>query len=601
MYRLKKIFRTFFLLLDHQDRKKFCIITFLVFISGLLSLLSIGAVLPFLSLLMSPEKNILLKYFPAWSAQHLLIFAATALIGAYWIKNIAAWTCLFIQSKLLNEISFKMGHRVFTKYMHAPYLWHLKRSTPDLIRNINNESVTYGSVVLGLGTFFTELFSSTLLILALLCIDYKFTLVVTVPLLISIILFLRYTRVKTKFYGENRVLAWAAMVKYVLQGLGGLKETAIYHKQDYFLRNFQAQSQIMVETTAFSGVFQQSPRFIIEAIALTVILIMSLFFIMLGYSNQQILILLSIMGIAAVQLLPSLNRMMAGMAQIIYGLPALYIIAEELMTDYETKEERNYVGKNQSINFIDKISLVDLCFSYHSEKNTGFQSISLEIKKGEKVAFMGYSGAGKTTLVDVICGLIEPEHGKILIDGIEITHANRIAWQEKLGYVPQMIYIYDCSIRENVAFAEFVENIDDEKIWQALDVANLKSFIESLPQGLDTLVGENGVRLSGGQRQRLGIARAIYRNPTILIMDEATSSLDNKTEEEVTEAINRASSNRTLITVAHRVSTVKNSDIIYLLNQGNLIARGKYEELIQSSPEFRRMIGNEKRDLLVSV
>jgi len=602
MSEFKKIVHAFLAVLEREDRRKFYLIIFLLFASGFLSLLSIGAVLPFLSIFLSPEKNKFTNYIPGWSTHHLLILSILILIVAYWIKNIAAWLCLFIQSKLLNEISFKIGRKLFAKYMNAPYLWHLKKNTPELIRNINNETITFGSVLIALGTCITEFISSLLLIIVLSFVDYKFTLAIIISLSISVFWFMRYNMNKTKFYAENRVSAWSAMVKYVLQGLGGFKETAIYHKENYFLQRFNIQSHIMKESSIFSNVFQQTPRFIIELTALTVILLIVLFFIISGYPTQRMFLLLSVMGAAAVQLLPSLNRMMQGVAQVKYGLPSLYILHNELKehTDLENTSNFEVKDTNVELSFNNKISLIDVCFSYPEGNKAAFQSIALEIKKGEKVAFMGYSGAGKTTLVDVILGLLELQQGKILIDGIELTHKNRSAWQKQLGYVPQMIFLYDCSIRENVAFAEDVRTIDDNKVMHALEIANLKSFVESLPQGLDTLIGENGVRLSGGQRQRLGIARAIYRDPNVLIMDEATSALDNRTEKEVTEAINRASTNRTVITIAHRVSTVINCDTIFLFKHGMLIATGRYEKLLHTSPEFRHMVCNEPNALLIS-
>lgn len=578
-------------ILDKTSKKKFLLIVLLLFVSGGLSLLGIGAVIPFVTVLLSPEKNWLGNIL-ADQKTNILPITILIMVAAFWLKNIISYYCVKTQTKILFGMAYKFSRELFHVYMRAPYSWHLSQSTPELIRNVINECyVIAGGILAPLGTFSTELVSSLFIFIFLLYINVKFTLIVSGALLLCMLFYGFLTRNKVRYYANKRTEAWASMTKDVMQGIGGIKESKIYELEQHFISSFDEQSNIAADSAAFSSIYSQAPRFALEAVAITVVMIAICLIWSFNRNNNEILLILSIFGVAAMQLLPSLNRLMTSFASIKYSSPALSIIEKALNTNIDESkikmihsDHSNYFSGFEKELHLDKIS-----FSY-PDGTCALNNVSLTIKKGQSVALVGYSGAGKTSLADIILGLFKLKSGKIYVDGVELGENNQRLWQQHLGYIPQFIYLYDCTIKENVAFGVSLEKIDEDQVWQALDIANLKEFVNSLPHGLNTQIGENGVRLSGGQRQRVGIARALFRNPGVLIMDEATAALDNQTEKEVTQSIQKAARNRTVITIAHRLSTVKNSDVIFVMEEGGIIASGSYNELINDCELFRDLI-----------
>lgn len=581
-----------FKILDKQDKKKFILLVCLTLISGLLALIGLGSILPFITALLSPSKNWLSTLFPGQKQEHILLLSVFAMIAGFWIKNILSYYCLRTQTKILYGISYKFSRKLFQAYMTASYIWYLSRSTPELVRNVVNECSVLANGVLGaLGSLATELMTSVFIFIVLLYINVEFTLIVGGCLMLFMLLFMRITRHKAAKYAIDRAQAWSAMTKDVMQGVGGIKEVKIYELEHHFISSFNAHTHTAARSAAFSNVYSQSPRFILEAAAITVVMFAIGILLLFDHSsNQKIILLLSVFAVAAMQLLPSLNRMMTALATIKYSLPALDTVSKEFNRCQGSPHAEVYSKQiAKKMTFQKELSLQGVSFAYPDGK-VALDNISLSIQKGQAVAFVGHSGAGKTTLADILLGLVKLKSGTILVDGVELTEGNLSQWHKNLGYIPQSIYLYDCTIGENVAFGEPLENLDKQKIWQALDMASMKEFVENLPQGLDTQIGENGVRLSGGQRQRIGIARALFRNPDVLIMDEATAALDNQTEREVTQAIQKASKNRTVITIAHRLSTIKNSDMIYVMEHGKIIANGSYSDLIGSCALFKNLV-----------
>lgn len=593
---MKQFIVELFSLFDRQDKQKFFVLILVLFTSACLGLLGIGTVIPFIHVLLDPNQLETVPLLNRFTYQQAVTILVIALIAAFWIKNVASYVSLLIQSKILYGIYSKIAKKLFVMYMSAPYYWHLQRSTPELIRNINNEANLFAThIIQPFGNFITELIAAVVVFGVLLYINLVFSLIVGVTLGITLMFFVRFTRAKAKHYSTQRAEAWLEMTKQVMQGLSGIKETKVYQRESFFIDFFNQAADKTGHSAAFANIFQQTSRFLIEATSIAVILLMILVFILLGYSGQSLFILMVVFGVASIQLLPCVNRLTQAYSQMKYGRLALSTMYNELINGKkESMEFFSPVDKNNSPQILQlnkELVLEDINFSYNRLK-TAIVNLNLKIKKGQSVAFVGQSGAGKTTLIDLIMGLHKPLSGEILVDNVKLTEANLSAWRKHFGYIPQQIYLYDSSIRENVAVGIAKKDIDDSAVWAALSNAGIKSFVEQLPEQLDTKVGENGIRLSGGQRQRIGIARALYHNPDILIMDEATAALDNQTEQEVTEALNSLSlsKQRTLITIAHRLSTIRHCDNIFVLNQGCLVSQGTYNELRDTCSIFSKMV-----------
>ena len=309
---------------------------------------------------------------------------------------------------------------------------------------------------------------------------------------------------------------------------------------------------------------------------------------MAGQAPDKILMTLSLFAIVAVRLMPSLNRISTAWGGIKFCAPAFDVIYDDLMYCERMDAQHQDLQEEGPILFQDKIEMRDVSFSYENSQTLALKSVSLEILKNTTVGFVGSSGAGKSTTVDIILGLLFPSLGEVLVDGVDIR-GHLQSWQRKIGYIPQMIYLCDDTIKSNIAFGVAPEDIEEEKVWQALRLAQLEDFVRSLPLGLNTVIGERGIRLSGGQRQRISIARALYHDPEVLVMDEATAALDNETERDFMAALDGLSGGKTIIVIAHRLTTVQSCDKIFFLKEGQLVADGKYNELLKDCPQFRDM------------
>jgi ATP-binding cassette, subfamily B, bacterial PglK len=334
----------------------------------------------------------------------------------------------------------------------------------------------------------------------------------------------------------------------------------------------------------------QLPGLLIEAASIASVLLVVMFSLWQGKEINTILPMLALFAIAALRLMPSAKRILSALTNVRFFQHTIDVLHEDLaiLNQKITSHQSIKPIENsaEAIQFHQKIELSHLHYTYPEAEKPSVIDISLAIKKGQSVAFVGTSGAGKTTVIDLILGLLTPDRGKILVDDRDIS-TNLPSWQRQIGYIPQNIFLSDDSIVRNIAFG--VAEIDEAQVWEALKAAQLAELVQTLPQKLDTLVGENGIRLSGGQRQRIGIARALYHQPQILIMDEATAALDNNTEREFMQALSWMSANKTLITIAHRLSTVKNCDYLYFFQDGQITAEGSYEQLLAKSLDFRLM------------
>jgi ATP-binding cassette subfamily C protein len=398
-----------------------------------------------------------------------------------------------------------------------------------------------------------------------------------------------YTRVKLKKKGAERLDADTRRFRTVTEALSGIKITRVMGIESFFIDQYSIHSREFAKAIVFAKSIEKLPFYLMESIVFGGLVLFIVIALSRGGDVGVIIPLVSLYAFAGKRLMPALQTIYSSITQIYYSQAILDKIYNDMIVEEESERTSPETPLQEDIPFHRSIFLRDIQFRYAANTRDIIDHLNLEIPKGSVVGFAGSTGSGKTTLVDIILGLLSPGHGRVMIDDTLLTPENASAWRRKLGYVPQDIYLSDDTIRNNIAFGVAEDRIDEERVRQAAEIAALDAFILTLPERYDTVIGERGVRLSGGQRQRIGLARALYRNPEVLVLDEATSSLDGTTEEAVLNAIRNASKARTVIMIAHRLNTLKDCDTIYIMEEGRFSARGTYEDLLHGNKTFMSM------------
>jgi ATP-binding cassette subfamily C protein len=401
--------------------------------------------------------------------------------------------------------------------------------------------------------------------------------------------FIRVVRRRLVYFGQEIQQFRMKMIQTVNEGLGGIKLTKVLGREAHFGRAFAEQSARYAESARFRQIMSDLPRLYLETAAIIGLLGVAALLVAERRSVQSIIPTLSLLAVAVVRMIPSFNRITASMTTIRYGRFSLDVVFADLRALKAERDTPDFPIA-PTVEFRRSLELHHLTYQYPGSAAPSIFDVSATIPRGSAVAFVGATGAGKTTLVDLILGLLEPTEGQVLVDGQDVL-TNLRGWQRRVGYVPQDTFLVDDTIRRNIAFGLSEHDIDEGALWGAAEAAQLSDFVRALPGGMNTVVGERGVRLSGGQRQRIGIARALYNSPDVMVFDEATSSLDNETEHFVMQAIEKLRGDRTIITIAHRLSTVRYCDRLFLLHNGKLTAEGSYDELLGDSVAFRRLAG----------
>lgn len=380
----------------------------------------------------------------------------------------------------------------------------------------------------------------------------------------------RYQKTINRLGNQRRIYV-TKNTQCIQQAFGGIKEVKVLGREEYFIHMYDKQYRYVADAKRKVSTYSMMPKPLMETICVIALLSVVSVKIMRGVDLEYFIPTLSVFALSVIRMLPSSSRIATNLGNIMFGKASIDAVYHDLKEVEELqKNKKEQILEKREIPFEKEIVIKDLSFKYENTDKHVLNSVNLKIPKNSSVALVGASGAGKTTLADIILGVLEAESGEVLIDGVSAWD-NISAWQRKIGYIPQNIFIMDDTIRRNIAFAVEDEMIEDEHIWQALEEAQLKDFVESLEDGLDTIIGERGARISGGQRQRIGIARALYHNPEVLILDEATSALDNETEAAVMEAIDKLSGKKTLIIIAHRLSTIENCDFVYRVENGKIV------------------------------
>lgn len=575
-----------FLLLASQKRQ-LIIIAGLLFIGMLFEMMSLGILIPALGIMLNsdiaksyPILTPYLHFIGDPSQRQLIIWGISSIMIIFLMKAIFLIYSTWRQSKFSSELAATLAQNLFIGYLRQPYSFHLKRNSAELIRNIQSEVAAFNSVSMSLISLTLEMSAIIGIAFMLIFVEPLGAIVVTSFLGISSLLFYQLTKNKILSWGKGRQFHGGFITKHLLEGLGGVKEIKLFGREDFFLKEYVKHYTPWTKIQVNTNTLNLMPRMYLELLA--VIGLAGLVVLMVAQNKpmDSVLPTLAVFVAAAFRMIPSTNRIMNSIQQVRFARPVIDLIYNEFkMIRYE--EANSVVFKNK-LDFSKNLVVTNLSFCYSGASTKALDGVSIKVEKGQSVGFMGQSGSGKSTLVDLILGLLTPDSGEISVDSQNIQNDLR-CWQNQIGYVPQSIYLTDDTLRRNVAFGIENDKIDNNSVVRAIKAAQLDEFVGSLPQGLETYVGERGVRLSGGQRQRIGIARALYNDPEVLVLDEATSALDSENEKEVMLAIAALQGHKTILIVAHRLSTINNCDKIYKLNKGKIIAEGIPQIILESN------------------
>ena len=565
-------------LLTPAEQRSSVVLLCLMFIGMLLEMLGIGLVIPAIAILTQPDYA---ERFPALqpflaglgspSQEVLVIGAMLGLVAAYLIKALFLAYLAWCQTRFAFDVQARLSRRLFTVYLRQPFIFHLQHNSAQLIRNVTTEvSMFTGNGILPGMLLLTE--SMVLLGLCglLLLFEPLGALIVVSVLGTAAWGFHRITRKRIALWGEARQHHEGLRIQHLQQGLGGAKDVKLLGREIDFLEQYRAHNAQSARVGQLQATLQQLPRLWLELLSVSGLAILVIIMLAQNLALEAILPTLGLFAAAAFRIMPSLNRVLGAVQSLRYGLPVIDILHAELKLVTTSDVATTHLPVTP---FRAALELSRITYAYPGTAEPALKDISLAIQRGESVGFIGTSGAGKSTLVDILLGLLTPDTGEVRADGKHIQ-ANLRGWQNQIGYVPQSIYLTDDTLRRNVAFGLPNEQIDDAAVQRAIQAAQLGEFVASQLDGLETLVGERGIRLSGGQRQRIGIARALYHDPAVLVLDEATSSLDTATERGVMQAVRALQGSKTILIVAHRLSTVEHCERLYRLDEGRVVEEG---------------------------
>ena len=501
-----------------------------------------------------------------------VILLLLSVVAVFVIKNGYLLFMNYVQAKFVNKNQFSTVSYMMDEYLNRPYEFYLNADIPTVFRTLDSDVPKVFIVLMDFIQLMTEVVVSIFLCIVVLIVDPVMTIMIGAILLGMTILIVGLLKPRLNKLGQENQEIQARMGKWRNQSIFGIKEVKVLHKENYFVENYSVYAKNGADLNSKYTVFNNMPRLLIETICIGGLLGYMAVCLMMGQDLASMAPKISAFAVAAVRLMPSVNRINTHITNIAFFGPSVHFVHDNIdFRDY--KEERKVSSRRiedkPPIEVKDTIELQKITYSYPNTDKLILNQADMVIPVGKSVGIIGPSGAGKTTAVDILMGLLDVQEGKIVC-GKRNVMENYGSWLSHIGYIAQNIYLTDDPIRDNVAFGVSPKDIDDKRVWEVLEEAQLKEFVESLPEGLNTSVGERGVRISGGQRQRLGIARALYHNPEILVFDEATSALDTDTETAIMEAIDKFHGRKTLIIIAHRLRTIENCDIIFKVENGKI-------------------------------
>lgn len=593
-------------LFDRRERRQFAWILLTMLVMALVSTFGVAAIMPFMSLLANPgavHDNRWLSYayelfgFSSPTAFLFAIGIATLLLLMFSnaLRAFTDWMIL----RFVRDMQHELSRRLLAQYLSEPYAFFLNRNTATLSKNIFSE---VGAVINGVLMLFMKGLSQGVLAISILVllIAVDVWLALSIAFIFGALYGLIFAGIRKKQaeLGRERLVANSLRFKAADEAFGGIKDVKVLGREHHFIDRFERPSRRFMRAVASNQMMSQLPHYALETLTFGGILIIILYLLGTGHSMEGALPLLSLYAFAAYRLMPSLQQVFLSVTQIRFNTPALEELHHDLANIgrstplHSSREAVSAAAPPPAPPALAlELRLSGVSFTYPGAEEPALRGVDLSLPRNQTIGLVGATGAGKTTLVDLILGLYLPDRGSIAVDGVELTEAMLPVWRRQVGYVPQQIFLSDDSVLNNIAFGVPDSEIDCPAAERAAEIAQLHDFILTLPEGYATVVGERGIRLSGGQRQRIGIARALYQDPEVLIMDEATSALDTLTEDAVMEAIRRLAGRKTMVLIAHRLSTVEDCDLIYLLDHGRVTGCGTYQELRRTHSVFQAMAG----------
>lgn len=589
---MRKIYKKVMRLLDARQKRQMVGIVFMMLIGGILESFGIALIAPIMEVLTEPElinksKTFSFIYYSVFNfnedlsdSAKLVSFFMIVMIFVFVVKNIFLFFMNKVQLKFVYTNQFATSRRMMINFMQRPYEYYLNADTSVIQRSITSDVNNMYGLILSTLQLISEIIVFVCIVIMLLCKDAVMTICIA-TVLTAVLLAIKYVikpiMVKA---GEENQDYYSGLYKWIDESVTGIKEIKIANKENYFINGYADCGAGYVNAVQKYNLYNSTPRLLIETIAIVGMLGYMLFAMSQGTGNEVLFGKFTVLALAAARLLPSANRINNYLTSIAYFEPFLMNVSDNLQEeindssisynseDYRKKLETKKLPVNKTI------SLKDITYKYPGADRYVLNHADMEVPVGKSVGIVGTSGAGKTTIVDVMLGLLQTESGHIYADGVDVME-NYSGWLKNIGYIPQTIFMIDSTIRKNVAFGYADEDIDDAKVWQALKEASLDEYVKSLPEGLDTKIGERGIRLSGGQRQRIGIARALFEDPEVLVLDEATSALDNETEAAIMDSINKLHGRKTLVIIAHRLQTIEKCDMVYNIKDGKAVVDRK--------------------------
>lgn len=584
-------------LFNRSEKIKIGLLFGMMLLAAFLELLGIGMIPAFVAIVADPARVLkykqlseLYQFLNITNARDLLIYGGSALIGVYIIKNGYLLIYHYLEARFVFNRRYTFSHKLMTAYMQAPYTFYLERNSSELLRNTNNEvNIMVNNVLLPILKVSKELIMGVVVVLFLLLAEPTITMIISIVMGGMAGSFLIITRKRMNDLGLKAQEFRKGMLKAAQQGFGGIKDARVLNREGEFIETFRSMAYQSSQLQLMKNFISSIPRPTVETLSVGGIMLIAVIMVLQERPISSIVPIVAMFGVAIVRLIPAIHQVTQLLTDLRFNIASVNPVYDDLTLLKEaTQAFRSDRRKNQKLELRKSIVIDNLYYQYPKSTEQALNGVNLEIPYGNAVALVGSSGSGKTTLADSLLGLLVPQKGAILVDGVNISESIS-GWQQNIGYIPQFIYLSDDTLKRNIAFGLPDDKIENEKILKAVELAQLSDLIEHLPQGIDTVIGERGTRLSGGQRQRVGIARALYHEPHVLVMDEATSALDNITEHQIIEAIEALKGNRTVIMIAHRLTTVMNCDVLFFMENGKIVDKGSYSELLKRNHKFKEM------------